>query len=155
MILHFPAISVYPSISYGNFNGYRVFKHTLPCRWMITSGIRSLSNQILHQNTATVMTRLVRQCDHAILFHQHHWEALPLWQLQASYENPHVFFLRNYPFWVASFWTFVKVKTSQSSKIKKTRVSGYKNDTCPMFFHVFLFVVVFSSNFRKKIDPRH
>ena len=87
------------------------------------------------------MTRLVRQCEHAILFHQHHWEALPLWQLQASYENPHVFFLRNYPFWVASFWTFVKVKTSQSSKrwhmsrdIKTTHVPCFS-----MSFFLWLF----------------
>ena len=52
---------------------------------------------------------------------------------------------------------FLDIRQSQNfSEFKKmTHVSGYKNDTCPMFFHVFLFVAVFSSNFRKKIDPRH
>jgi hypothetical protein len=52
-----------------------------------------------------------------------------------------VVFLRNYPFWVASFWTFVKVKTSQSSKrwhmsrdIKTTNVPCFS-----MCFFLWLF----------------
>lgn len=51
---------------------------------------------------------------------------------------------------------FLDIRQSQNfSEFKKmTHVSGYKNDKCPMFFHVFLFVAVFSSNFRWKKSIR-